>query len=75
MVTYADGTSEKGKFSVKDGELILVNDGDTETEMAVTLNPDTGKYDLSFSPSGDTETTFEFEIEEKDVKTLIRNRT
>ena len=75
MVTYEDGTSEKGKFSLKDGAIVLVNDGDAEkTEMAVTKNEETGKYDLVFSASADPEKTFEFEIEENDVQSLIRNR-
>ncbi len=75
QAAYADGTSERGRFSLKDGGIVLVNDGDTATEMAVTLNPDTGRYDLTFRASGDPEKTFEFEIEEKDVRILIRNRS
>ncbi len=73
---YEDGTSEKGHFSLKDGAVVLVNDGDAgKTEMVITLNPDTGKYDLAFSPSGDAGTAFAFEIEESDVNILIRNRS
>ena len=42
--------------------------------MAVILNPESGKYELSFRPSGNPDTAYAFELEEKDVNTLVRNR-
>ena len=72
--TYEDGASEKGRFLVREGVLVLVNNEDPETEMAVILNPESGKYELSFRPSGNPDTAYAFELEEKDVNTLVRNR-
>ena len=72
-VTYEDGTNEQGKFSLKDGGIVLVNAGGVE--IAVTKNADIGKYDLVFLSSVDPEKTYEFEIEEQDVQTLKNNRT
>ena len=74
QATYEDGSSEKGKFLLKDGGIVLVNDGDAQTEMAITSG-ENGKYELTFRPSGDAETVYEFEIEEADVNTLIQNRS
>ena len=74
QATYEDGSSEKGKFLLKDGGIVLVNDGDAQTEMAITSG-ESGKYELTFRPSGDAETVYEFEIEEADVNTLIQNRS
>ena len=74
-VTYEDGSTEKGKFRLADGKIVLVNDDDAEkTEMPITRNEETGKFDLTYQSSKDAEKTFDFEIEEADVDLLIQNR-
>ena len=73
--TFEDGSTQKGKFMLKDGKIVLVNDGDAQqTQMAITLNEESGKYDLQYQLSGNAENTFAFELEEADVNLLIRNR-
>lgn len=74
-VKYEDGTSENGSYTVTEDTVVLINSKDTgRTRMVMSLNSETGLYELAFHPSADPGKTYEFEASKEDVDTMIAVR-
>jgi len=71
-IRYEDGTSEKGKFFRKNGNIVLVREADPEkTELEIKWNEEAKVYELAFIPTDDPETNVDFELTEGDVQKLL----
>ena len=74
LASYDDGSSEKGRFSLKDDTLVLVNDAAPETEMPIAPEGEDGDAKLDFHPSAEQEKTIVFDLTRDELDALRANR-